>query len=142
MDLPAAALLVSEHKERMKRQINRVAADAVLTVHFAFVLFAVFGALLILVDVRWVWVHLPVVLWSGVVNLASWTCPLTPLENVCRRHAGEAFEGGFIQHYVGSLVYPKGMPRKLELIAGGSVLVVNALIYAAVLGFNALGGPS
>ena len=118
---------------RMKRLLNRFAADAVLMAHFAFVLFAVFGAFLALVNIRWMWVHVPAVLWSGVVNLASWTCPLTPLENAYRRRVGEAFEGGFIQRYVGSLVYPKGMPRRLELIAGGSILIGNAILYGAVL---------
>lgn len=124
----------------MKRHLNRFAADAVLVAHFGFVLFAVFGALLMLVNSRWIWVHIPVVLWSSVVNLASWTCPLTPLENACRKRLGESIEGGFIQHYVGSLVYPKGMPRRLELVAGGSVLAFNALTYAAVFGFRALDG--
>jgi hypothetical protein len=124
----------------MKRHLNRFAANAVLLVHFAFVLFAVFGALLAFINSRWMWVHVPVVLWSSVVNLASWTCPLTPLENAYRRAAGEGFEGGFIQHYVGSLVYPKGMPRRLELIAGVSVLVGNVVLYAAVLGFQFLAG--
>jgi hypothetical protein len=37
----------------MKRDLNRFAADAVLIVHFAFVLFAVFGALLTLINTRW-----------------------------------------------------------------------------------------
>lgn len=113
----------------------RAAADAVLVVHFAFVLFALFGGLLLLLSRAWAWVHLPVVLWSSVVNLASWTCPLTPLEQACRRRAGQSYEGGFIQHYVGSLVYPQGMPRRLEWIAGFSVVIWNALVYAAVFVF-------
>lgn len=116
----------------MKRQINRVAADGVLVVHFAFVLFAVFGALLTIIDVRWAWIHVPVVLWSSLVNLVGWTCPLTPLENTCRKRVGSAYAGGFVQHYVGSLVYPGGMPRRLELIAGVSVLAINVLLYAMI----------
>jgi hypothetical protein len=116
----------------MKRQISRVAADGVLVVHFAFVLFAVFGALLTVIDVRWAWIHVPVVLWSSLVNLAGWTCPLTPLENTCRKRVGSEYVGGFVQHYVGSLVYPRGMPRRLELIAGVSVLAINVLLYAMI----------
>lgn len=113
----------------------RAAADAVLVVHFAFVLFALFGGLLLLLSHAWAWVHLPVVLWSSVVNLANWTCPLTPLEQACRRRAGQSYEGGFIEHYVGSLVYPQGMPRRLEWIAGFSVVIWNALVYTAVFVF-------
>lgn len=117
----------------MKRALNRLAADAVLLAHFGFVLFAVFGGLLLLVSNAAVWIHAPAVLWSSVVNLAGWTCPLTPLEQDCRRRVGQSYEGGFIQHYVGAAVYPQGMPRRLELIAGGSILGWNALVYSALV---------
>lgn len=82
----------------------------------------------------WAWLHVPVVLWSSAVNLMSWTCPLTPLEKSLRARAGQAgYRGGFIQHYVGRAIYPGGMPRQLELIAGTSVLVGNALVYAVLI---------
>lgn len=116
----------------MSRTMNRLAADAVLLLHFAFVLFAVFGGLLVLVSSTWAWLHVPAVLWSSVVNLASWTCPLTPIEQGYRKRVGQSYEGGFIQHYVGSLVYPGGMPRRLELVAGASILIWNALVYAGL----------
>lgn len=77
--------------------------------------------------------HLPVVAWSSIVNLANWTCPLTPLEKSLRERAGqEAFEGGWIQHYLEPLVRPLGMPRRLELVAGISILVWNAIAYGIV----------
>ena len=115
----------------------RVAADLVLLAHFLFAAFAVFGGLLLLDDVRWAWLHLPAVLWSSLVNLMGWTCPLTPLEKSLRNRAGQAgHEGGFIQHYVGRAVYPRGMPRRMELIAGVSVLAGNVLVYAGVLAWT------
>jgi hypothetical protein len=113
--------------------INRLAANLVLLVHFAIVLLAVFGGFGVLFNARWAWFHVPIVIWSSVVNLAGWTCPLTPLENRFRAAAtGTGYEGGFIQHYIGSVVYPRGMPRRLELIAGVSVAVWNALVYGGI----------
>lgn len=113
--------------------VNRFMADLVLLLHFAFVIFAVFGAFLVLLDPSWAWVHIPTVLWSAVVNLANWTCPLTPLENTYRNRMGTSYQGGFIEHYVGSMVYPQGMPRRLELIAGISIILWNAIVYAALI---------
>lgn len=111
----------------------RLAASAVLLFHFVFVLLAVFGGFGVLLDLRWAFVHLPIVLWSSVVNLANWTCPLTPLENRFRAAARQGgYEGGFVQHYLGPLVYPQGMPRRLELIAGFSIVAWNVVVYAAV----------
>ena len=116
--------------------VHRIAADAVLLVHFAFVLFAVLGALLMLVSRTWIWIHLPVILWSSLVNLASWTCPLTPLEKACRDRAGQSYDGDFIYHYIAPLVYPKGMPRQLELVAGLSIVAWNALAYGALFAWQ------
>lgn len=111
-----------------------LAADFVLAFHFLFALFAVLGGFLALLDWRVVFVHLPVVVWSSVVNLAKWTCPLTPLEKDLRRQAGQqAFEGSWVQNYIEPLVRPLGMPRRMELIAGVSIVVWNGLVYGIVL---------
>ncbi len=108
-----------------------LAADLVLLVHLAFVLFAVFGGLFVLFRPGAAWVHIPAVLWSSLINLAGWTCPLTPVENYFLARAGEAgYEGGFLAHYIEPLVYPAGMPREFELVAGISVLVWNGVVYA------------
>lgn len=112
----------------------RIAADLTLIAHLLFASFAVFGGVLVALDLRWAWLHVPTVIWSCVVNLADWTCPLTPLENRLRSRAGQAgYSGGFVQHYVGNAVYPGGMPRRMELIAGFSVLTGNALVYALIM---------
>ena len=118
----------------MELKRSSLFADLILLGHFLFVLFALFGALLLFIDKRFVYVHVPAVLWSSVVNLANWTCPLTPLEQQLRTKAGQkSFEGGWIKHYFDPLVRPLGMPRKMELIAGVSVLVWNLILYGAML---------
>ncbi len=113
--------------------LSRILADTVLCIHFLFILFAIFGGLLVLYKKWAAWLHVPTVLWSAIVNLAGWTCPLTPLENFFRECAGEAgYAGGFIQHYIEPLVYPDFMPRKLELIAAFSIVFWNVLIYGCI----------
>ena len=116
--------------------IHRLGADIVLVGHFLFAAFAVFGGVLVAVNARWAWLHVPAVLWSSFVNLMGRTCPLTPIEKSLRARAGQTgYSGGFIQHYVGRAVYPRGMPRSMELIAGVSVLAGNLLVYAALTYF-------
>jgi len=112
---------------------HRLAADVVLVGHFLFALFAVGGAFFTLIDWRIAFLHVPTVAWSSIVNLAHWTCPLTPLEKNLRVRAGQAaFEGTWIQNYFDPLVRPLGMPRRMELIAGVSVVVWNAIAYATI----------
>lgn len=118
---------------RANGMIRRVAANLVLLAHFGFVVLAVFGAFGVLVDPRWSWVHVPIVAWSSIVNLAGWTCPLTPLENRLRIAAyGSAYQGGFVHHYIGPLVYPRGMPRQMERVAGVSIVLWNACVYGGI----------
>jgi Protein of Unknown function (DUF2784) len=115
--------------------IYRLSAGLVLLIHFIFVALAVFGAFGVLIDQRWALVHVPIVVWSSVVNLAGWTCPLTPLENRLRTAAnGTGYEGGFIQHYLGPLVYPQGMPRRLERVAGVAIALWNVVLYVCIYG--------
>jgi hypothetical protein len=108
----------------------RTAADAVLVVHFAFVLFVVLGGLAVLRWPKLAWLHLPSVAWAAFVELTGWICPLTPLEVALQRSAGEAgYAGGFIEHYVISLLYPDGLSRETQMLLGAGVVVMNAAIY-------------
>ena len=112
----------------------RTLGDLVLAFHFAFIVFAVLGGLLVLWMAWIALLHIPSVLWSAFVNLFNQVCPLTPLENRFRYLAGQAgYEGGFIQHYLAPLVYPGVMPERWGLIAGFSVLAWNALLYALIV---------
>ncbi len=111
----------------------RGAADLVLVVHLAFVLFVILGGLLALRWPRVAWVHVPVALYGAAIEFIGFVCPLTPLEQLLRRRGGEAgYEGGFIEHYVTAALYPTGLTREIQLVLGTSVLVLNAVVYAAV----------
>ena len=107
-----------------------ILADAVLILHLAFVLFVVLGAFLVLRRRKLIWVHLPVVIWGALIEFAGWICPLTPLENWLRARGGDrGYSGGFIDHYLGALIYPEGLTRELQWFLGALVLAINAAIY-------------
>ena len=108
----------------------RSAADLVLVVHLAFVLFVVLGGLLALRWRRVAWVHVPVALYGATIEFLGFVCPLTPLEVWLRRRGGEAgYEGGFIEHYVVAALYPRGLTRGIQLALGTAVLVLNGIVY-------------
>jgi hypothetical protein len=112
----------------------RLLADLVLILHAGFVAFVMLGALLALRWPRIAWVHVPVALWGAGIEFLGGICPLTPLENHWRRLAGElGYPGGFVEHYVVSVLYPDGLTRRVQLVLGVLVLVVHVAIYAWVL---------
>lgn len=108
----------------------RVLADAVVLLHLAFVAFAVLGGLLALRWRRLPWLHLPALAWGATVEFTGWICPLTPLENVLRRAAGDAaYAGGFVEHYLLPILYPAALTRELQWALGGGLLLFNGVVY-------------
>ena len=105
-------------------------ADLVVVLHFAFVLFVVFGGLLVLRWPRLAYVHLPVALYGALIELVGWICPLTPLEKRLRESAGlEGYQGGFVEHYILPVLYPAGLTRNVQLVLGLIVIGMNLVIY-------------
>lgn len=110
--------------------IFRLGADLVVFTHFSFVVFVVAGGFAALRWPKLIYVHVPAAAWGAWIELAGWTCPLTPLENHLRRLAGEAgYTGGFIEHYVMGVLYPRGLTTQIQVILGVAVVVVNAVAY-------------
>jgi hypothetical protein len=114
--------------------LYRLGADTVLVIHLAFILFVLFGGLMVL---RWRWIillHVPAMVWGALVEFFHLYCPLTPLENVLRTKAGGAgYEGGFIEHYLVTLIYPAGLNPQIQLWLGAVVVAINVAIYAWLL---------
>ncbi len=108
----------------------RLAADAVLVAHLAFILFALLGAAL---TPRWRWtpiVHVPAAAWGLFIELTGRICPLTYLENSLRIKAGQSgYPESFIEHYLLAIVYPAGLTREVQFVLAGVVIISNAAIY-------------
>ncbi|WP_109514095.1 DUF2784 domain-containing protein [Pseudomonas ovata] len=111
-----------------------LAADLVVVFHLLFILFVLFGALLVAWKPWLAIVHLPAAAWGMAVEFLHLYCPLTPLENSLRKQAGEqGYGGGFVEHYLIALIYPAGLTMSIQLWLGAVVLVINVLAYAWVL---------
>jgi hypothetical protein len=112
----------------------QLGGDAVMLAHFLFIVFALFGSLLLLRCPQLIWLHVPALCWGMYIELSGNICPLTPLENHLRALAGEAtYDGGFIAHYLGPIIYPAGLTRGMQYLAFGVLVAVNAVGYALFL---------
>jgi hypothetical protein len=109
----------------------RVAADAVVVLHFVFVVFVVLGGVLALWWPRVLWVHVPVVLYSVWIITFSITCPLTPLERDLRERGGrDRYDESFIERYVEGVLYPGDMLGQAQFVA--AVIVVGSWVTVAL----------
>ena len=108
----------------------RIAADVVLLLHIAFVIFVVAGGLLVLRHRRWIWIHLPAAIWGALVELLNLRCPLTPLEFwLLSRGGAEPGTAGVIGRFLVPIVYPAGDIRVIQFLLGTLVILINICIY-------------
>lgn len=110
--------------------LYRLAADSLVLFHLSFIVFVLFGGLLAL---KWrgvLWLHGPAVAWGIAVEVFHLPCPLTRWENLFRHLAGQdGYGGGFIEHYILTLIYPAGLTPNIQRVLGAVVVLVNLAVY-------------
>jgi len=114
--------------------LSRLAADATLLLHLAFIAFALFGALL---AIRWRWIpllQLPAAAWGVYVEVFGRLCVLTDLENHFRVLAGQGgYSESFVERYLLPIIYPTVLTRSVQSVLAGVVLAVNLATYGFLL---------
>ena len=109
-------------------------ADLLVVFHLVFILYVMAGALLIFKWPKTLWLNMPACFWGMTVEITGWICPLTPWEIQLRRLAGEeGYTGSFIEHYLIPIIYPSGLTREVQMVLGGTVLIVNLCLYTLIL---------
>ena len=110
----------------------RLTADLVVVIHIAFMLFVVTGPLLAHRRPRLAVVHAPAIAWAVASITTGLSCPLTALEKLLRRLAGEgAYGGGFVDRYLEGVVYPESLTPLLQAMACLAVVAGYASLYRA-----------
>jgi len=110
-----------------------LAANLTLIVHFAFILFVIFGALLFFITKKIIFIHIPAFIWGSYIELTNSICPLTYLENWFLNKANlTTYSEGFIQNYLVQIVYPVNLTKDLQIYLGLTLIVINIIIYAFI----------
>ena len=111
-----------------------IAADLTLIIHFAFIIFVIFGALLFFVSRKIIYVHVPALIWGIYIELTHSICPLTHLENWFLQKADlKTYSEGFIQNYLMPIVYPKNLTEDLQIYFAIVLVVINSTIYGFLI---------
>ena len=106
-----------------------VAADVVAVLHFAFIAFVLFGAVLGLRSGWWRAAHLTATAYGVLIEVFYWYCPLTLIEQWLRRRAGRGGYGEpFMAHYINRIIYID-IPQWLLIAAATMVFLINSALY-------------
>ena len=111
-------------------------ANLTLVVHFTFIVFVIFGALLVFASKKIAFIHIPSVIYGACIELFHFICPLTYLENWFLRKAGmKSYSSSFIEHYLIPIVYPDNLTAELQFYLGFLLILTNIVIYILVIKF-------
>ena len=111
-----------------------LAADLTLIVHFAFIIFVVFGGILFLISTKIIYVHIPALIWGIYIELTHFICPLTHLENWFLQKANlKTYSEGFIQNYLVPVVYPKNLTEDLQTYLAIVLILANLIMYGLII---------
>jgi len=105
--------------------------DLVIILHFLWILFLIFGFSFVLKGSRIAYLHAAGLLFSLVLNLMGWYCPLTHLENHLESVARHSEPSGrsFMARILEKAIYPdldEALIRKGEIV----FVALNGAAYA------------
>ncbi|MBU2498532.1 MAG: DUF2784 domain-containing protein [Proteobacteria bacterium] len=117
--------------------------DLVILLHFLWILFLVFGFLLVLVRPKIAILHLGGLLFSFLLNVMGWFCPLTYLENYLRglHDPGSTYLATFVARHAQRIVYPD-LPEKVIRIGEMAFVGIYVLCYIYMAKKSRIFGPS
>ena len=121
--------------------IFEIFATLTLLLHFSFILFVIFGALLILRFKKIIYFHIPAVAWGAYIELSHSICPLTHLENYFLKKAGkDQYSVDFIENYIFKIIYPPALNYEIQTYLGVILIFVNLVIYYYIVKKSRTGG--
>ncbi|HQT27401.1 MAG TPA: DUF2784 domain-containing protein [Burkholderiales bacterium] len=111
----------------------KILADLVVILHFLFVIFALFGALLSLRWIKIIWIQITAAVWAAMVEFGNMPCPLTPVEKwFIEKEGVAAYKDSFVEHHILSILYPGEVGFGARLALGSIVILCNLGIYAFI----------
>jgi hypothetical protein len=104
----------------------KILADAIVVIHFLWIIFMIVGFILTVAAFRWrklfdlFWlrtIHLAGIVFVATLGILGKYCPLTVWESALReRHdPNAAYAGSFIVHWIEQVVYPNVSPLVVTL---------------------------
>ena len=120
----------------MLKMYYGLGANLTLAVHFTFIVFVIFGALLVFASKKIAFIHIPSVIYGAYIELSHSVCPLTYLENWFLRKAGmKSYSNSFIEQYIIPTVYPNNLTVELQFYLGFLLIFTNIVIYVLSIKF-------
>ena len=109
-------------------------ANLALFIHFLFILFVIFGSLLLFFSKKVIFFHIPALIWGIYIEINHSICPLTHIERWFLNKANlETYTESFIHNYLSAVVYPINLTNEIQTYIGVTILIFNLIMYGLIL---------
>ena len=109
-------------------------ATLTLIIHFLFIIYVIFGALLFFIKPWTLYFHVPAFFYGAYVEFTQSICPLTYLENYLLTKANLAtYSASFIQNYLYAIIYPINLTKQIQISLGIALIIINLIIYGFII---------
>lgn len=106
-----------------------ILAIGVLALHLLWILWVISGVFFTRGRPALAGFHMLSLVYSIMIEVAPWPCPLTLLEQWAQRQAGMVpYQGDFLTHYLGAVIYPN-VPYLVLVPVAVAVCALNLGIY-------------
>ena len=114
--------------------MNGILLDIIIGFHFLWILFILFGLLAVWLKPKLAYLHAFGLVFSLVLNLMGWYCPLTYAEKHLKvsLQAGHAYGGSFLGHYLIPVIYPD-LPESYIRLGGVVFVCVHLVVYGILI---------
>ena len=110
--------------------LYRILSVAALTVHLVWILWVTCGWLVTRNRPLLRWFHILTLIYSIVIEIGPWPCPLTMAEEWLQQGAGiQPYHEPFLVHYLEALVYPN-VSQTVVTWCGVAVCLIILVVYA------------
>ena len=108
--------------------------DFIIGFHFLWILFILFGLLAVWFRPKLAYLHAAGLLFSLLLNLMGWYCPLTYAEKYLKAslQAGNSYAGSFLGHYLIPFIYPD-LPELYVRLGGVVFVSVHLVLYGILI---------
>ena len=111
-------------------------ANLTFVVHLAFIVFVIFGSLLLFASKKIAFLHIPSVIYVTYIELSHSICPLTYIENwFLNKGNMKNYPSSFIEQYLIPIVYPNNLTTELQFFLGLLLILINVVIYILAIKF-------
>ena len=107
--------------------------NLLLLLHLIFIFYVIFGSLLNFFSYKFIFIHIPSLLWGILVEINNWICPLTPIELSFRfKYEKLGISDEYYTILLRKIIYPDFISQDFQKNLAITLILINFIFYILI----------